>query len=85
MEGVVQMNATQIQVLNELLIDKDFKGKAELKHLLWLNTTEPKFKVGDKIDDAEVVEVYSQKTVNEWCYKLKENSAKITYKKESEM
>ena len=64
------MNAAQIKVMEELLNDKDFRGKADLKRLLWLNTTEPKFKVGDTVEGAKVVRVYSQRMLNEWCYEL---------------
>lgn len=37
----------QRKVLEELVADKNFKGRDSLKHLLWLNTTEPKYKVGE--------------------------------------
>ena len=77
------MNTAQIKVMEELLNDKDFRGKEDLKHLIWLNTTEPKFKVGDKIGEAEVEKVYSQKQLNEWCYKLKVNDKETIYKTES--
>lgn len=43
------MKKSQIKVFEELLQNNDFKGKKALRHLLWLNTTEPKFKVGDKV------------------------------------
>lgn len=63
------MNAAQIKVMEELLNDKDFRGKEDLKHLLWLNTTKPKFEVGDTVKVAEreatVVKVYSQRMLNE--------------------
>ena len=41
------MTPTQIKTLNQLLEDKSFKGKKQLKYLLWLNTSKPKFKIGD--------------------------------------
>ena len=41
------MNKKQITVFKELLADPNFKGKKSLEHLLWLNTTEPKYKEGD--------------------------------------
>lgn len=41
------MKKSQIKVFEELLEDKDFKGKKWLRHLLWLNTVKPKFKEGD--------------------------------------
>jgi hypothetical protein len=79
------MNTTQIEVFKGLLNDKNFKGKEDLKHLLWLNTTEPKFKVGDKVCGAEVEKVYSQRLLNDWCYKLKANGVETIYKKESDL
>lgn len=41
------MTNKQIKVLEELLQDEGFKGKKMLRHLLWRNTTEPKYKKGD--------------------------------------
>lgn len=79
------MNTTQIEVFKELLNDKNFKGKEDLKHLLWLNTTKPKLNAGDKIGSAVVEEVYSQRALNEWCYKLKANGVETIYKKESDL
>lgn len=80
------MNKKQIAVFNELLADPNFKGKKSLQHLLWLNTTEPKFKVGDcfKVTDfghtigghpvkdfnAKIVKSYCLKTDNEWYYEM---------------
>ncbi len=43
------MTKKQINAFEELLQDSDFKGKNQLRHLLWLNTTKPKFKLGDKV------------------------------------
>ena len=41
------MTKSQIKIFEELLASEDFKGKKQLKHLLWLNTAAPKFKIGD--------------------------------------
>lgn len=41
------MTAEQIKVFEQLLNDKGFKGKKQLKHLLWLNTSTPKFQIGE--------------------------------------
>lgn len=41
------MTKAQIKMFEELLATEGFKGKKQLKHLLWLNTEEPKFKVGE--------------------------------------
>lgn len=41
------MTKEQIEVFNQLLADDSFRGKKSLEHLLWLNTTEPKFKIGE--------------------------------------
>lgn len=41
------MKKSQIKVFEELLQDESFRGKKSLKHLLWLNTSEQKFKKGD--------------------------------------
>lgn len=80
------MKKAQIKVFEELLQDPNFKGKQQLKHLLWLNTTEPKFKEGDcfKVTDhghtiggypvkdfnAKIVKSYAFKTDNEWRYEM---------------
>jgi hypothetical protein len=78
------LNNEQVKVFKELLNSADFKGKNQLAHLLWRNTTEPKFKVGDFVIvtdynhriygyqvinfKAKVVEVKSYITQNEYCY-----------------
>lgn len=41
------MTQEQIKVFEELLASKETKGKKSLRHLLWLNTTEPKFQIGE--------------------------------------
>lgn len=80
------MTKQQIKVFEELLKDKDFKGKKALKHLLWLNTSTPKFKIGDcfivsdpghsigvypvKDFRAKVIEISAWKDVEDWFYKL---------------
>jgi hypothetical protein len=80
------MNKKQIAVFKELLADPNFKGKKSLEHLLWLNTSEPKFKAGDcfKVTDhghtiaghpvknfnAKIVKSYCFKTENQWYYEM---------------
>lgn len=80
------MNSTQIKVFEELLASKDFKGKKQLEHLLWLNTSKPKFAIGDcfKVTDlrrkiygypvkdfnAKIVKVYSFRDDNQWRYEM---------------
>ena len=34
-------------LLEKLLNESDFKGKDMLRHLIWLNTTKPKYQIGD--------------------------------------
>lgn len=41
------MTQKQIKVFEELLESKETKGKKLLHYLLWMNTTEPKFKIGE--------------------------------------
>lgn len=41
------LNDTQKKMFEDLIKDKDFRGKDSLKHLLWLNTVNPKFDKGD--------------------------------------
>lgn len=43
------MTKKQLNVLNELMQDKDFKGKGTLDWLIWRNTCTPKFKIGDYV------------------------------------
>ena len=80
------MTKQQIKVFEELLKDKDFKGKKALKHLLWLNTSKPKFKVGDcfivsdpghrignfpvKDFKAKIIEISSWRDEEDWFYHL---------------
>lgn len=80
------MTREQIAVFEQLLNDKDFKGKKELKHLLWINTTKPKFKNGEcfKVTDpghkifgypvinfgARIVRSFSWRDTDEWHYEL---------------
>lgn len=80
------MSKQQIKVFNELLESADFKGKKSLKHLLWLNTSKPKFEIGNcfKVTEhghrvygkqvidfnAKIVRIYSMKDENEWYYEL---------------
>lgn len=80
------MTNEQIKVFEELLADETFKGKQQLKHLLWLNTSKPQLDVGDCfiVSDrghkiyghhvsnfkAKVVRIYSWKDSEEWQYEL---------------
>lgn len=80
------MKKSQIKVFEELLQDKDFRGKKALRHLLWLNTVKPKFNEGDcfKVSDsghrvygypvrdfnAKVISIGSFFNENEWRYEL---------------
>jgi len=80
------MTKQQIKVFEELLKDKDFNGKKSLKHLLWLNTSKPKFKIGDcfivsdpghrvfnfpvKDFKAKIVKISSWRDEEEWFYTL---------------
>lgn len=80
------MTSEQVKVFNQLLNDKGFKGKKQLKHLLWLNTSEPKFKVGEclivsdpghrvygypvKDFKAKITEISSWRDTEEWRYTL---------------
>lgn len=41
------MKKTQLNALQKMLEDENVKGKKLLERVLWLNTTEPKYKVGD--------------------------------------
>lgn len=80
------MKKSQIKVFEELLQDKDFKGKKSLKHLLWLNTVKPKYEIGQFVKvtnyahriyghqvinfKAKVIEHRSYNHTNEWFYTL---------------
>lgn len=80
------MKKEDIEVFNRLLEDDTFKGKQQLKHLLWLNTVKPQFKVGDcfivtdgghsifgkpvKDFKAKVVKIASFPSQEEWYYHL---------------
>lgn len=80
------MNTKQIKVFEELLANPEFKGKDQLKHLLWLNTSDPKYKKGEcfKVTDrsrriygfpivnfnAKIVRIFSWKDEEEHYYEL---------------
>ena len=80
------MTTEQIKVFEELLQEPNFKGKMQLRHLLWVNSTKPKFKEGDcfivsepwqdvfgqpvKNFKAKIVVVTSFKDKEEWFYHL---------------
>ena len=80
------MKKSEIKVFEELLKDVNFKGKDQLKWLLWRNTTEPKHKVGDcyrasgrgqsvwgypvKDFKATIKKAYCYKTEMAWYYEL---------------
>lgn len=83
------MKKSQIKVFEELLQDESFKGKQQLKHLLWMNTIKPKFKKGDcfEVSDrgyrvfghpvidfkAKIDKITSWKDKEEWYYHLTMN------------
>lgn len=81
------MTQSQIKVFNELLADKNFKGKSQLKHLLWLNTEKPKYEIGEcfKVTDyshrifGHPVVNFNAKIVNIFCWR---NEEKYDYKLE---
>lgn len=80
------MTKEQIAVFEQLLKDESFKGRKELRHLLWLNTAKPKFKNGEcfKVTDpghkifghlvlnfnAMIVRTFSWRDTDEWHYEL---------------
>jgi len=80
------MNKQQVKVFEELLGDPNFMGKKQLRHLLWLNTVKPKFKVGQFVTvtnyshricghqvidfRAKVVKHNAFINTNEWHYEL---------------
>ena len=80
------MNQEQIKVFEELLQAPNFIGKMQLRHLLWVNSTQPKFKEGDcfvissnghdvfgkPVEDfkAKITVVTSFKSRDEWFYHL---------------
>ena len=76
----------QIKIFEECLNSPGFKGKKHLKHLLWCNTVQPKFKKGEcfKVSDyghrvygvpvrnfgAMIVDVTSSIVEEEYRYEL---------------
>ena len=48
------MTEAQVKVFEELLQAPDFKGKMQLRHLLWINTSKPKFKEGECFEVSEI-------------------------------
>ena len=80
------MKKSEIKVFEELLNDNNFKGKDQLGWLLWRNTTEPKYKVGDcytatgrgqsvwgypvKDFKATIKKAYCYKAEKAWYYEM---------------
>ena len=80
------MKKAQIKVFEELLADETFKGKDQLSWLLWRNTTEPKYKVGESYTvssrgqyvygypvvnfKATIKRAYCYKTEKAWYYEF---------------
>jgi hypothetical protein len=80
------MTKAQIKAFEELIANGDFRGRKELKHLLWLNTTTPKYNVGDcfLVTDyahriyghqvvnfkAKIVKISTWRDTNEYFYHL---------------
>ena len=80
------MNKRQVKAFTQLLEDENFKGKKQLEHLLWLNTSKPKYKIGDCVTitnllhsifghqviefKGKVAEIYSFNDSNEWHYRI---------------
>ena len=80
------MTKEQVKVFEECLKDPKFKGKKFLKNLLWVNTTEPKYRKDDcfKVSDpghrvygvpvrnfsARIVEITSSIREEEYRYEL---------------
>lgn len=80
------MKKSQVKVFEELLQDSDFKGKKQLRHLLWLNTSKPKYSVGQFVTvsnyshsvyghpvinfKAKITGINSFTTDNEWHYEM---------------
>lgn len=80
------MTKEQVQVFEELLSSADFQGKKQLRHVLWLNTVKPKFKVGQcfivserghkilghpvRDFNARIVKISSYINEEQWFYEL---------------
>lgn len=80
------MTKNQLKVLNELMKDQQFKGKRLLKRIIWLNTVEPKYQIGEcyKVTDtsrtilgervvnfkAKIVEIKTMAYDEEYYYTL---------------
>lgn len=80
------MTKAQIKVFEELLATEGFKGKEQLRHVLWLNTVPPKFQKGDCfiVSDpghrvyghpvrnfkGKIVDVKAWKDQEDWYYKI---------------
>lgn len=80
------MTTKQIEVFEELLNDTSFKGRKQLKHLLWLNTSKPKFEIGEcfEVTDrghyiygypvrnfkAQITKISSWRDSEDWFYEL---------------
>lgn len=79
----------QLNTLNEMLNDTDIAGKKLIKKIIWINTVETKYKVGDKVifgDHRLGLRVYGTRvidfvgTITEIKFSLIDNDKTILYR-----
>lgn len=82
----VLLTKAERTALEKLLNEDDFKGKDMLRHLIWRNTTQPKYKIGDcfKVTDrnrrffgvpavnvnGRIINIFTFKTEEVYHYEL---------------
>ena len=62
----MRLTDSQVKALKEMLENEEVRGKKAISHILWLNTHEPKYKIGDCVHVTEDSghRVYGHRVVN---------------------
>lgn len=64
------MTKAQIKVFEDLLATEGFKGKKQLRHILWMNTCPPKYEQGDCL-------LVSDPAMTVYGYRVKDFKGKV--------
>lgn len=62
---IILLTANEKKVFEKLLDDPEFKGKKLLQHLYWMNSSIPKFKIGDVVRFTSTgTKIYGKPLIN---------------------
>ena len=66
------MKKADLKVLETLAKDPEVKGKKLLERVIWLNTTKPKYEVGQLVVFSDRARTINGSTVIDWVGRVKE-------------